>query len=152
MIFLSIISLRLFFLQIKTWENSWNFMYFSVVNDAVMRFFGVKQCLNDVRMRHLENRLLEKCPSSLIFDLVWSWFFLSWTEKFWPKNMRFLNTVDFFSILRAERGIGVGQDPLTIALQQEEPVRSRKRSRVYQNEVNVQNLENASFNEWDWDF
>jgi hypothetical protein len=61
--------------------------------------------------------------------------------------MRFLNTVDFFSILRAERGIGVGQDPLTIALQQEEPVRSRKRSRVYQNEVNAQNLENASFNE-----
>jgi hypothetical protein len=42
-------------------------------NNTVMRFFGVKQCLNEIfyfnniKMRHLKNRLLKKCLVSYQF-------------------------------------------------------------------------------------
>ncbi len=78
-----------------------------MLNDAVMRFFGVKQCLNEIfcfnniKTRHLKNRLLEKC-------LVSYWFvnlklFHPERRNFDQNDMRFLDTTDFiFPVLRFE--------------------------------------------------
>jgi len=46
-IFLDIISFKaVFTLLAITFENSQDFIYFLVLNNAKTRFFGIKQCLN----------------------------------------------------------------------------------------------------------
>ncbi len=60
-----------------------------MLNDAVTIFFGVKQCLNNVEMRHHENRSLENV-SYLISSLISNFFPSEW-RNFDQKDMRFLN-------------------------------------------------------------
>ncbi len=81
-------------------------MRFLVLNDTVTRFFGVKWCLNeifcfnDIKMRHLENRSLEKC-------LVLYWFvnlelFHPEWRNFDQTNTRFLDTSISWMIFNTE--------------------------------------------------
>jgi len=57
-----------------------------VLNDAYKRFF----CLNDIKMRHLKNRSLEKCLIS--YQLVNLDLFHPECRIFDRTNMKFLNT------------------------------------------------------------
>ncbi len=76
------------------------------LNDTVTRFFVVKQCLNEIfnlnniKTRHLENRLLEKCL--VLYQFVKLKLFHHERRNFDRTDMRFLDTAIYRMIFDTE--------------------------------------------------